>query len=454
MSGLCLVLGCLLAPVSVASVWVNNFIGDTDAYVETVAPIAEQPAVQAALADAVTDVVLENLDVPQLTSDALTTLSELEDMPPRVASALPALAVPISSGIESFTRDQVDKALASPRFATIWAQVNRLAHEQVLRLLEGDQDGVVTAQGDTITLNLGPIVEEVSKQMVDAGFSLAANIPTVDRQFTLVQSEAVTQAQTGYRLLDALGTWLPFVSLVLIAAGVLLARDRWRALLRGALGVTVGMVLLGVALAIARTAYVTTTPADILTPEAAGDVFDLLVRFLRTTLRAVAVLGLVVAVAAFLSGHSPLPSGPGAASSEGSPGCAGAGSRRPAGTPAGSAAGSRPTCARCASWWWASGRWCCCCGRPPPRGSCCGPGWRWWWRSRSCSCCPGRPDRRARSRRPRSPGPDPGPAQSRPRRFQLTWTAPTRTRAMTPTRVSPAIIWSMVTARAAWRHGP
>jgi hypothetical protein len=304
-SGLCLVLGCVLAPVSVASVWVNTIIGDTDAYVETVAPIAEQPAVQAALADAVTDVVLENLDVPQLTSDALTTLSELEDMPPRVASALPALAVPISSGIESFTRDQVDKALASPRFATIWAEVNRLAHEQVLRLLEGDQDGVVTAQGDTITLNLGPIVEEVSNQMVDAGFSLAANIPTVDRQFTLVQSEAVTQAQTGYRLLDALGTWLPFVSLALIAAGVLLARDRWRALLRGALGVTVGMVLLGIALAIARTAYVTTTPADILTPEAAGDVFDLLVRFLRTTLRAVAVLGLVVAVAAFLSGHSP-----------------------------------------------------------------------------------------------------------------------------------------------------
>ena len=175
----------------------------------------------------------------------------------------------------------------------------------MLRLLRGDQGGAVSAQGDTITLNLGPIIEEVSNQMVDAGFSLAGNIPTVDREFTLVQSEAVTKAQTGYRLLDTLGTWLPFVSLGLIAAGVLLARDRWRALVRGALGVTMAMVLLGVALAIARTAYVNTTPADILTPEAAGDVFDTLVRFLRTALRAVAVLGLVVAAAAFLSGHSP-----------------------------------------------------------------------------------------------------------------------------------------------------
>jgi hypothetical protein len=305
LSSLCIVLGCILAPLSVASVWVNDILADSDTYVETVAPIADEPAVQTALADSVTEVVLENLDVPQLTSEALTTLSELEDMPPRVAAALPALSVPLANGIESFTRDQVDNALASPRFAAVWAEVNRIAHEQVTRLLRGEQNGAVTAQGDTITLNLGPIIEQVSDQMVDAGFTLADRIPTVDREFTLVQSDAVTRAQSTYRLLDFLGTWLPFVALGLVTAGVLLAIDRWRALMRAALGVTAAMVLLGIGLAIARTAYVGTTPAGILTPEAAGEVFDTLVRFLRTTMRAVAALGLVVAVAAFLSGRSP-----------------------------------------------------------------------------------------------------------------------------------------------------
>ncbi len=305
LSSFCLVLGLVLAPVSVASVWVHNILADTDTYVETVAPIAEEPAVQAALADEVTAVILDNLDLRELTAEALTRLSQVEGMPPRVGATLPALAVPLSSGIESFTHDQVQRALASDRFATVWAEVNRVAHEQVVRLLSGQQGGAVTAQGDTITLNLGPVIEQVRQQMVDAGFTLASKIPTVDHEFTLVQSEAVTKAQSAYRLLDALGTWLPFVSLALIAAGVLLARDRWRALVRGALGLTAAMVLLGVGLAIARTAYVNTTPADILTPEAAGDVFDTLVRFLRTSLRAVAVLGLVVAVAAFLSGRSP-----------------------------------------------------------------------------------------------------------------------------------------------------
>jgi hypothetical protein len=64
------------------------------------------------------------------------------------------------------------------------------------------------------------------------------------------------------------------------------------------------MLVLGVALALARTWYVGTTPANILNEQAAGDVFDTLVRFMRTGLRMVAVVGLVVALGAFLSGPS------------------------------------------------------------------------------------------------------------------------------------------------------
>jgi hypothetical protein len=86
--------------------------------------------------------------------------------------------------------------------------------------------------------------------------------------------------------------------------GVLLARDSRRALVRGALGVTAALLLLGITLALARSWYVGATPADILTEEAAGNVFDTLVRFLRTSLRAVAVLALVVALGAVLAGPS------------------------------------------------------------------------------------------------------------------------------------------------------
>lgn len=303
-SSVLLILACVLAPLSVVSVWSATQLSDTDQYVETVAPLADDPAVQQAVADDVTAAVVEALDVDQVTADTLEVLASLENMPPRLAALLPGLAVPLSNGIESFTRDQVEALLATPQFAALWEEVNRIAHTQVVRLLEGDESGVVTAQGDTITLNLSPVVAGVQERLVDRGFTLAENIPPVDRRFVLVQSDAITSAQSSYQLLTTLGVWLPLITLALFVGGILLARDSRRALVRGALGVTAAMLLLGLALALARSWYVGATPADILTEQAAGNVFDTLVRFLRTSLRAVAVLGLVLALAALLVGPS------------------------------------------------------------------------------------------------------------------------------------------------------
>ena len=235
-SAVLITLACVLAPLSVASVWASSELSDTEQYVETVAPLADDPAVQDALAAEITTTIFENLDVEDLTSEALATIAAQPDVPPRVAAALPALATPIANGVQSFTRDQVDSLLASPQFAQLWAQVNRVAHEQVVKLLEGNQGGAVSAQDGTITLNLAPIIEEVKTRLVAQGFDLANNIPAVDKSFVLAESDAITDAQGFYSLLNTLGVWLPIVALALFAVGVALARDRRRALLKGGLG--------------------------------------------------------------------------------------------------------------------------------------------------------------------------------------------------------------------------
>ncbi len=303
-SALLIIVACVLTPLSVASVWASSQLSDTERYVETVAPLAEDPAVQDALANEVTAAVFENLDIKGFTTEALNTLAEQPNVPPRVAALLPALAVPITDGVEGFTRDQVNAFFASPQFVQLWAEANRVAHEQVVRLLEGNQGGAVSAQGDQITLNLAPIVAAVQARLVERGFELAANIPKVDRTFVLAESDAITQAQSTYSTLNTLGMWLPIITLVMFAVGVLLARDRRRALMKGTLGIAAAMLALGVALTLARMWYVDTTPADILSAQAAGGVFDTLVRFLRTSLRALGVAALVIALAAFLAGPS------------------------------------------------------------------------------------------------------------------------------------------------------
>lgn len=303
-SALLVTLACVLAPLSVTAVWASGQLSDTDRYVDTVAPLAQDPAVRSAVANEVTTAVMRNIDVQGLTTQLVDAVAAQENVPPRVAAALPGLVVPLTNGIEQFTRTQITNLMATPQFAQAWAEANRVAHTQVVQLLEGNQGGAISAQGDTVTLNLAPIIEQVKTRLVAQGFTLAENVPVVNRSFVLVQSDAITQAQGFYSLLNTLGAWLGVIALALFAAGLYLARDRRRALLRGALGVVASMVLLGVALTVVRATYVSSTPAGVLTPEAAGSVFDTLVRFLRTGLRAAAVLGLLVALGAFLVGPS------------------------------------------------------------------------------------------------------------------------------------------------------
>jgi hypothetical protein len=303
-AGALIVLACILAPLSVASTWASTQISSTDQYVQTVAPLIDDPEVQSAISTEVTNAVFEGLDIEGLTEDALTAIAEQPNVPPRVAESLPTLAAPLTNGVRGFVQSQVEDFVASPQFAQLWAEVNRVAHEQVVILLEGRQGGAISAQDDTVTLNLGPIVERVKQRLVDGGFTLAASVPAVDRSFVLVQSDAVTNAQGFYRLVNAMGAWLPIVVVALLVAGVLLAADKRRALVRGALGVAAAMVVLGVGLSLARMWYLSARPGTVLSDEGAGSVYDTLVAFLRTGLRAAAVLALLVALGAFLAGPS------------------------------------------------------------------------------------------------------------------------------------------------------
>jgi hypothetical protein len=179
-----------------------------------------------------------------------------------------------------------------------------VAHAQLVNLLSGEQGGALSAQGGAVTLNLGPIIAEVKDRLVARGFTIAENIPEVDRSIVLVQSDAITQAQGLYRLLNTLGTWLPVITLLLLAVAVYVARDHRRTLLIGALVIAGGMLTMGVLLAVARPLYLDALPGEVLTREAAGNVFDTLVRFLRNGLRLIAVTALVVALGAFFTGPS------------------------------------------------------------------------------------------------------------------------------------------------------
>jgi hypothetical protein len=69
-----IVVGCILAsPLSVVAVWTKNLVTDTDRYVATVAPLADDPAIQNAVADKITVQIFTHLDVAGVTNHASLT---------------------------------------------------------------------------------------------------------------------------------------------------------------------------------------------------------------------------------------------------------------------------------------------------------------------------------------------------------------------------------------------
>jgi hypothetical protein len=299
-----IVLGALLAPVAVVGVWAQDLVTDTDRYLATVGPLAEDPQIQSAVTNRVTGAIAEAADLEGLAADGVAAVAAL-DLPPRVAAVAGSLQGPLVDAATGFVRDVVDRVVTSDVFAAVWDEANRTVHAQLNAVLRGDPDAIarIDAQG-TLTVDLSGVIDTVRTSLSDAGFTIVDRLPTISASFPLMQSADLVRAQNAYRLLDVLGTWLIWVALGLLAAGVLLARHATRALVVAGLSLAGAMLLLGAALTVGRSVYVTALPPEVQRPDAAVVVYDQVVSLLRITLRSALVLGLVVALVAFVAGRS------------------------------------------------------------------------------------------------------------------------------------------------------
>ncbi|MFJ2937060.1 hypothetical protein ACIO8G_30380 [Streptomyces sp. NPDC087219] len=292
-----IVIGCLLVPLGIVAAWTSDIVGDTDRYVSTVAPLASDADVQAAVANRVTGAVMEHIDLEDLLEGVAP------EQRPLLAKALGKLGGSLESAVRSFVHDKAQDVVASDAFETVWTDANRAVHTSVVRALTGSGDGAVQIKNDTVTVDLAPVIDRVKERLVDSGLTVAGKIPEIHTDFTVVKSDDIGKVKTGFRLLQVMGLWLPVLAVLLVVAGVLLSTHRRRTVIASAIGVAVAALVLGIALTVFRTVYLNALP-DTVSQPAAGSVYDALIHFLRTTVRMVVTLGLVVALAAWLTGPS------------------------------------------------------------------------------------------------------------------------------------------------------
>jgi anti-sigma factor RsiW len=297
-----IVLGCILAPISVLGIWTANQVSNTDRYVATVSPLIQDPAIQHAATDKITTAIMAQIDVPALASQTATQLNQRGL--PRAATLLQNFSGQITGAIQGFVHNAVARIITSPAMNNIWLQANRTAHAQLVAALSGSNNGALTTSNGQVVLNLQPFIKVAQQDLANRGLTFLEKLPTPNASFPLFPSRDLVKAQTAYRLINDLKIVLPILCLLLIAAGVYVARSHRRALIGAGLGFAASMFLLAAILLIVRNAYLNAIPAGTLPSDAAAAAFDILVRFIRLALRALLVVGLVVAAGAFLAGPS------------------------------------------------------------------------------------------------------------------------------------------------------
>jgi hypothetical protein len=297
-----IVLGCLLAPVSVVAVWSANQVSDTNRYIANIEPLIHNPAVQGALTDKVTVAITSHLPIVSYTNQAAALLNSKGLS--RVATLLKTFGPSIASAVAGYIHTQVSKIVTSPQFANTWIQVNTTAHAELVKALSGQGSSTVKVSNGQVVIDLGPFIEIVKKALVARGFSIVNSLPPIHPTLALFSATDLVRAQTLYRLINDLKIVLPILTLLLLAAGVYIAKGHRRALIGAGLGFAASMLVLGLALLIGRGIYLNTVPNSTLPGDAAAAIWDTFVRFIKEALRTLLVVGLVVAIGAFFSGPS------------------------------------------------------------------------------------------------------------------------------------------------------
>jgi hypothetical protein len=175
---------------SVVGLWAARTTLNTDRWVATVAPLPQDPRVNAAVAQYATAEVFRVLDVEQRLREVL---------PQQAAFA----AGPIAGQLREQVRGTVVKIMDSDRFQAIWVDVNRRVHQRVLAVIEGTST-VVTARQDRIEIDLLPLINQVLRQLSD-------QLPTLfGKQVSLPDlSSGAIPENLRLRVEEAVGVSLP-----------------------------------------------------------------------------------------------------------------------------------------------------------------------------------------------------------------------------------------------------
>jgi hypothetical protein len=211
------VLGGVITFAAIFSIWINRQALNTDNWVNTSDKLLANEDIRDRLSEFLAEQLFARVDLG----------AELEAaLPPRLAP----LAGPAAGGLEQVAPQVAERILASGPFEALWETANRTAHESLLKVLNGETEGIST-KGGKVVLELKPAVDKLAERFgIDAA---AGRIPAGAGNITILESNELKTAQDIAKLVRRLPIVLTLLAIACFLAALFLAGPRRRETLRG-----------------------------------------------------------------------------------------------------------------------------------------------------------------------------------------------------------------------------
>jgi Short C-terminal domain len=281
------VVGSVLAFVSVFAIWVERQALNTDDWVHTSDRLIQNTTIRSALGNYLVEQLYSNVNVER----------EFEEVLPGETTKF---AGPLSGLVRQVAPGGVEKVLETTTAQGLWEDANRSAHEQLLAVLENNKEAVETSGGN-VTLNLGSLVTNLAEQ-VGIGANLAEKLPPDAGQITVLRSDQLKTAQNIAVAIKGLALVLSLLTFIAFGVAIFLSKDeRWVTVLFCGIGLIAAGFAVIVAREIAGGIVVDQLVVNENVKPAAEDAWSIATSLMISIATTVIVIGVLFGVAGWLA---------------------------------------------------------------------------------------------------------------------------------------------------------
>jgi hypothetical protein len=244
-----LVVAVLLSSVAV---WANKQVTNTDYFVKTVTPLADDPVVQAEVSERMTQTIVDAVNIDG-----------------RLGAYLPGqldfLAEKTNAAFQKLVLSQVEKLVDSDAFRKLWSGAARLGHVAIKQVLTGDGVANTVVAG---VLSLQSFIQAVIDALVAQGATFLENVSFIgsDYSIELIHPETLQSIRGWVDVLQKGATLLPLFALLLSALIIYASRNKWRGAKLVSLAWILGAALVVAAVKICENIYSSTLAEENDTP--------------------------------------------------------------------------------------------------------------------------------------------------------------------------------------------